>query len=83
MSASGDIMSTSGDIMSTSVGYHENIGGYHEYIGGCSLHLGDIISTLEMFSTWGFSVEIERLLSTCSPTCIMISPRCSEHPPMY
>ena len=49
-------------------GYHEYIGGiscryivgYHEYIGGCSVHR-------EMFSTLGFSLEIERFLSTCSP----------------
>ena len=49
-----------GDIMST-------LGGYHEYIGGCSVHWG-------MFSTLGFSIEIEKFLPTCSPTCIMISP---------
>ena len=49
----GDTMSTSGDIMSTS-------GGYHEYIGGCSVHRG-------MFSTSEFSIEIERILSNCSP----------------
>ena len=48
-------------------GYHEYIGGYHEYIGGCSVHW-------VMFSTSGFSIEIERILSSCSPTCIMISP---------
>ena len=46
-------MSTSGDIMSTS-------GGYHEYIGGCSVHRGK-------FSTSEFSIEIERILSSCSP----------------
>ena len=57
-------------------GYHEYIGGYHEYIGGCSVHRG-------MFSTWEFSIEIERILSSCSPTCIMISLQCTEHPPMY
>ena len=76
-------MSTSGDIMSTS-------GGYHEYIGGCSVHWG-------MFSTSEFSIEIERILSSCSPTCIMVSPdvlnipRCTHDiprcthgiPPMY
>ena len=33
----------------------------------CSVHRG-------MLSTSGFSIEIERLLATCSPTCIMISP---------
>ena len=65
----GDTTSTSGDIMSTS-------GGYHEYIGGCSVHWW-------IFSTLGFSIEIERLLPTCSPTCIMISLRCTEHPLMY
>ena len=76
--------------MSTSGGYHEYIGGcsvhrrdimipvggYHEYIGGCSVHRG-------MFSTSEFLIEIERILSSCSPTCIMISLRCTEHPPMY
>ena len=66
MSTSGDIMSTSGDIMSTS-GVFSTSGGYHEYIGGCSVHW-------VMFSTSGFSIEIEMILSSCSPTCIMISP---------
>ena len=36
-------------------------GGYHEYIRGCSVHWG-------MFSTSEFSIEIERILSSCSPT---------------
>ena len=27
-------------------GYHENTGGYPEYTGGCSVHGGDIMSTL-------------------------------------
>ena len=57
-------------------GYHEYIRGYHEYIGGCSVHWG-------MFSTSEFSIEIERILSSCSLTCIMIFPRCTEHPLMY
>ena len=64
----GDTMSTSGDIMSTS--------GDVQYIGGCSVHR-------RMFSTSEFSIEIERILSSCSPTCIMISLRCTEHPLMY
>ena len=71
------------DTMSTS-------GGYHEYIGGCSVHRGDIMihvgdtmSTSGVFSTSEFSIEIERILLSCSPTCIMISLRCTEHPPMY
>ena len=78
-STMGDTMSTSGDIISTSGGYHDACGGYHEYI----IHWG-------MFSTSGFSIEIERLLTTCSPTCIIISPdvlnipRCTHDiPPMY
>ena len=57
-------------------GYHEYIGGYHEYIEGCSVHWGT-------FSTLGFSIEIERFLPTCSPTCIMISPMYSWYPPTY
>ena len=77
MSKSGDVQYIGGipwvhrgDTMSTS-------GEYHEYIGGISwVHRG-------MFSTSEFSIEIERILSTCSPTCIMISLRCTEHPPMY
>ena len=83
--------------MSTSGGYHDTCGGYHEYIGRCSVHRGDTMSTSGgyheyiggcsvhwgMFSTSEFSIEIERILSSCSPTCIMISLRCTEHPPMY
>ena len=67
-----------------------HVGGYHEHIGGCSVHWrdtmstsGDIMSTSGMFSTSEFSIEIERILSSCSPTCIMISLRCTEHLPMY
>ena len=59
--ACGDTMSTSRDTMSTSGGYMSTSGGYHEYIGG-------------FCSTLRFSIEIERFLPTCSPTCIMISP---------
>ena len=66
MSTSGDTMSTSGDTMSTSEDTMSTSGGYHEYIGGCSVHR-------EIFSTLEFSTEIERILSSCSPTCIMIS----------
>ena len=71
----GDIMIHVGDTMSTSGGYYEYIGGYHEYIGGCSVHR-------EMFNTLGFSIEIERILSSCSPTCIMISLRCTHDIPL-
>ena len=48
----GDIMSTPGmfstlgDTMSTPGVYHDECGGYHEYTGGCSVHQGDIMSTL-------------------------------------
>ena len=66
----GDIMMHVGDTMSTS----EDV----QYIGGMpSVHQGDIMSTSgDIMSTSGFSIEIERFLSTCSP-------RCTEHPPMY
>ena len=82
MSTSGDIMMHVGNIMSTS-GMFSTSEGYHEYIGGILwVHRGDIMSTSGliswvhrgMFSTSGFSTEIERILSTCSPTCIMLSP---------
>ena len=49
----GDTMNTLGDIMSI-------LGGYHEYIGGCSVHRG-------MFSTSGFSIEIERIYQVAPP----------------
>ena len=107
----GDTMSTSGDV--------QYIGGYHEYIGGISwvhrgiswVHRGDIMSTSGGYHEYiggcsvpEFSIEIERILSSCSPTCIMIPSdvlniprctsgyppdvlmvtlRCTEHPPMY
>ena len=79
----GDIMIHVGDTMSISGGcsVHQGdtmstLGGYHEYIGGISwVHQG-------MFSTSEFSIEIERILSSCSPTCIMISLHCTEDPPM-
>ena len=69
MSTSGDIMSTSGDIMSTS-GDIMSTSGDIQYIGGCSVHRG-------MFSTSGFSLEIESILSSCSP------PMYHGNPPMY
>ena len=73
----GDTMSTLGDTMSTLGDTMSTLGGYHEYIGGISwVHRGT-------FSTSEFSIEIERILSSCSPTCIMIFLRCTEHPPMY
>ena len=87
------------NIMSTSGGYRDTCGGYHEYMGGCSVHggipwvhrggyheyIGGIswVHRGDIMSTSGFSIEIERILSSCSPTCIMISLRCTEHPPMY
>ena len=45
---------------------------------------GDTMSTLGGYHEYiGFSIEIERILSSCSPTCIMISLQFTEHPPMY
>ena len=47
-------------------------------------YIGDIMSTSGDVQYIGFSIEIERLLSTFSPTCIMISLRCTHDiPPMY
>ena len=95
MSTSGGYHDTCGGIpwvhqgmFSTSGGYHEYIGGYHEYIGRTSwVHRG-------MFSTSEFSIEIERILSSCpphmyhdippmywtSPDVLMISPMYSWYP---
>ena len=78
-------------------GYHDACGGYHEYIGGCSvlqgdimMHVGNIMSTSRNVQYLWFSIQIERLLSPCSPTCIMISldvlnisPMYPCYPPMY
>ena len=60
--------------MSISGGYHEYIGGYHEYIKGCSVHRGISHEYIRDVQYIGVSIEIERILSTCSPPCIMISP---------
>ena len=63
-------------------GMFSTLGGYHEYIGGISwVHRGVSWVHRGMFSTSGFSIEIERILSCYSPTCIMISLQCTEHPP--
>ena len=73
-----------------------HVGGYHEYIGGCSVHWGDTMSTLgDIMSTSGdvqyigvFN-RISNILSSCSPTCIMVShmyhgiPHSSWYPSMY
>ena len=85
----GDIMSTLGDVQ-----YIGGISwyvwgipwvhrGYHEYIGGISwVHRG-------MFSTWGdvqyigvFNRNWKDFIKLL-PHIIMISLRCTEHPPMY
>ena len=96
MSTSGEVQYIGGISWSDVGGYHEYIGWCSVHRGipwvhrrdtmstsgiswvhrGCSVHQG-------MFSTSGVSIEIERILSSCSPTCIMISPRCTEHPLMY
>ena len=65
-------MSTLGDVQYIR-GYHEYIGGYHEYIGGYHEYIRGCSVNQEIFSTSEFSIEIERILSSCSPTCIMIS----------
>ena len=52
-------MSTLGDIMST--------------LGDVQYIEVDIMSTSGDVQYIGFSTEIERILSTCSPTCIMLS----------
>ena len=50
----GDILSTVGGVQYRG-GYHEYRGGYLEYRGGCSVPWGDIMSTVGVFSTMGYS----------------------------
>ena len=77
LSTLGDIMIHVRAIMST--------------LGDTMSTSGDIMSTFgDIMSTSGFSIEIEKILSCCSPTWIMISLRCTKHPwcthyilPMY
>ena len=72
----GDIMIHVGDTMSTS--------GDFQYIRGIPwVYHGISWVYRGMFSTSEFSIEIERILSSCSPTCIMISLRCTELLPLY
>ena len=72
--------------MSTPGVYHDECGGYHEYTGGCSVHRGVIMSTPGGYQdacggyheyTGGCSVLM------VSPTVLMITPRCTEHSPVY
>ena len=46
MSTVGDTMSTPGEYQEYTRGLPCSVWGYHEYSWGCSVHWGDIISTL-------------------------------------
>ena len=49
-------------------------GGYHEYTGGCSVHWG--------FHTNSIVFPMTSPHIMISPSVLMISPRCTEHPPL-
>ena len=93
----GDTMSTSGDIMSTS-GDVQYIGGVPWYLWGSnSIKSFEFLLKTPMYWTSLDVLNISRcthdippmylntppMYSWHPPTCIMISPRCTEHPPMY
>ena len=65
----GDTMSTSGDFQYIRGDTMSISKGYHEYIGD--------VQYIEV------SIEIKIILSRCSPTCIMISLRCTKLLPLY
>ena len=55
--------------------------GYHECtLGDTMMGVGDIISTLEDVQYTGVSIQIQLFSQLPSPTLIMISPWCTEHP---
>ena len=56
-------------------GVFSTSGGYHEYIGGCSVHRRDIMIHVGEQLDKILSISIE------NPNVLMISPRCTEHPP--
>ena len=79
-------------------GYHEYIGRYHEYIGRCSVHWGDIMMHVGEQVGKNLSISIENtnvlniprcthdippMYSWYPPDVLMVSPQCTEHPPMY
>ena len=72
------------DTMSTS-------GGYHEYIGRCSVHRRDIMIHVgeQLHKILSISIEnpdvlnIPRCTHDIPPDVLMVSLRCTEHPPMY
>ena len=51
-----------------------SVGGYHEYTGGCSVHRGDIMSTLGVFSTLGGYHEYTGGIPRCMWGVIISTP---------
>ena len=92
----GDTMMSEGDIMSTvgvfstlgghheyTGGYHDECGGYHVYTAGCSVHWSFHTNSVVFPMTFR---HIYHDIPQCThdiPTVLMISPRCTEHPPLY
>ena len=78
----GDIMSTARGVQYTG-GYHEECGGYHEYTGGCSVHWVSHTNSIVFPMTYPTFIMISSLCTHDIPSVLMISPRCSEHSPLY
>ena len=73
-------------------------GGYHEYMGGCSVHRRDIMIHVgeQLDKILSISIEnsdvlniprcthdIPPMYSWYPPDVLMVSPQCTEYPPMY
>ena len=97
MSTSGGYHEYIGGISWVHRGVFSTSEGYHEYIGGCSVHRRDTMSTSGGYHEyiggiggiswymWGDEYGGIQYIGGCSvpPEFIMISLRCTEHPPMY
>ena len=86
------------DTMSTSGGYHEYIGGCSVHRRNIMIHVGEQLDKILSISIENSDVlniprcthdiprcthDIPPMYSWYPPDVLMVSPRCTEHPPMY
>ena len=84
--------------MSTSGGYHEYIGGCSIHRRDIMIHVGEQLDKILSISIENSNVlniprcthdiprcthDIPRCTHDIPPDVLMVSPRCTEHPPMY
>ena len=86
MSTMGDIMSTMGNIVSTVGDITINVGDITINVGDITINVGDIMTTMEVFSTMGYSNN-KRLFppwySRYPPNFIMITPHGTQDIPPH